>query len=134
MQYLTTPLGAGILIIFIVFVIICIVINRQPIIKWFKRARITKLSIGPIEIESSKEQTESSTTKSDDSKVDFGHRNKFSSTSISKIAGRDITEGNLSKNRKKNSGSSVDFGENSDFSNSKIDKIAGRDIEAKDIE
>lgn len=130
MQILATPLGLGVTIIIIIVVASYIYVNRKSLYKWLKKTRISKLSIGPVEIEINKVHGKDSENKDVESKVDFGKGNVYSGTRITKVAGRDIIQAKEAKNKKKDkSDSSVDFGDSSDFTDARIDSVAGRDID-----
>ena len=128
MAWMLSPVGIGVIVVFIVLIASLIYWKRKSIKKWFAGRKVgVKIKAGPVEV-SLEEKDKPQARGGARAGVSFGTGNDFTGARITGVAGRDIRRGSAAAGSPGGQTPGVDFGEKGKFRDAEIDDVAGRDI------
>ena len=128
MAWMLSPVGIGVIVVFIVLIASLIYWKRKPLKKWFAGRKVgVKIKAGPVEV-SLDEKDEPPAAAHARAGVSFGTGNDFTGARITGVAGRDIRRGSAAAESPGGQTPGVDFGEKGKFRDAQIEDIAGRDV------
>ena len=128
MAWMLSPVGIGVIVVFIVLIASLIYWKRKPLKKWFAGRKVgVKIKAGPVEV-SLDEKDKPKATGGARAGVSFGTGNDFTGARITGVAGRDIRRGSAAAGSPGGQTPGVDFGEKGKFRDAQIEDIAGCDL------
>lgn len=129
MNWLLSPWGLGIVVVFIFALTTLVYWKREPIKNWLKRKELSEieLSAGPVKAKFTDKKKKTGSESSPQAGVSFGEGNDFSGAKINKVAGRDNIQGAATTGAPGGKTPGVDFGKKGTFIDAEIEDIAGRD-------
>ena len=128
MAWMLSPVGIGVIVVFIVLIASLIYWKRKPLKKWFAGRKVgVKIKAGPLEV-SLDEKDKPKEAGRARAGVSFGTGNDFTGARIAGVAGRDIRRGSAAAESPGGQTPGVDFGEKGKFRDAQIEDIAGCDL------
>ena len=128
MAWMLSPVGIGVIVVFIVLIASLIYWKRKPLKKWFASRKVgVTLKAGPVEV-SLDEKDKPKATGRARAGVSFGTGNDFTGARITGVAGRDIRRGSAAAGSPGGQTPGVDFGEKNKFPGVQIEDITGCDL------
>ena len=128
MAWMLSPVGIGVIVVFIVLIASLIYWKRKPLKKWFAGRKVgVKIKAGPVEV-SLDEKDKPPAAGRARAGVYFGTGSDFTGARITGVAGRDIRRGSAAAGSPGGQTPGVDVGEKGKFRDAEIEDVAGRDL------